>query len=94
MRVAPVALRRLWIPGSYAQVEQVGEPEADGWRTVRLLLGTADDACSHVLGFGTTMAVVDPAELREGVIGVARDLVTFYDRSSAPAEAVAADALN
>ena len=28
VRVAPEAVRRLWIPGAYARVEQVGEPEA------------------------------------------------------------------
>lgn len=78
VRVAPEAVRRLWIPGSYAQVEQVGEPEADGWHTARLVLQTEAEACSYVLGFGARMAVVAPAELRARVIQAAGEIVAFY----------------
>jgi predicted DNA-binding transcriptional regulator YafY len=79
VRIAPEGLPRVWIPGSYAQVEQVGEPEADGWRTLQLLLETEEDACSYVLGFGARMAVLAPAELRERVVRAAREIVAFYD---------------
>jgi predicted DNA-binding transcriptional regulator YafY len=78
VRLAPEAERRLWIPGSYARVEQIGEPEEGGWRTARLVLQTEWEACSYVLGFGRRMEVVEPAELRERVIQEAGDIVAFY----------------
>ena len=86
VRIAPEGLPRVSVPGSYAQVQHVGEPEADGWRTLRLLHETEEEACSYVLGFGARMAVIAPAELRERVIRVARDIVTFYGacRTSSP----------
>ena len=85
VRIAPEALPRVWIPGSYAQVEHVGEPEADGWRTLRLLLETEPEACSYVLGFGPRMMVVEPAELRERVYAAAREVVASYEREAAAA---------
>ena len=78
VRVAPEVVRRLWIPGAYARVEHVGEPEADGWQTVRLLLQTGPEACSYVLGFGPRMEVVEPPELRERVVREAASIVAFY----------------
>jgi predicted DNA-binding transcriptional regulator YafY len=79
VRAAPDALPRVWIPGSYAQVQRVGEPEADGWRTLELLLETEEEACSYVLGFGARVTVVAPAELRERVVRAAREIVALYD---------------
>lgn len=82
VRVAPEAVPRLTIPGTYAQVEQLGEPEADGWRTVRLLLETPQDALSYVLGFGPRMTVLEPAELRERVARSAREITTLYEQTT------------
>jgi predicted DNA-binding transcriptional regulator YafY len=88
VRVAPDVVRRLWIPGAYARVEHVGEPEADGWQTASLLLQTESEACSYVLGFGPRMEVVAPPELRERVVQEAASIVAFYgdraDVGSAP----------
>jgi len=82
VRVALEAVRRLWIPGSYVRVEQVGEAEADGWQKVHLVLQTEAEACSYVLGFGPLMEVVEPAELRERVIRTAGDIVELYARQN------------
>lgn len=79
VRVAPEAVRRLWIPGAYARVEQVGEPEADGWQRADLVLQTEAEACSYVLGFGPLMKVVEPTTLRERVVRTAREIVAFYE---------------
>jgi predicted DNA-binding transcriptional regulator YafY len=78
VRVAPEAVRRLWIPGAYARVEHVGEPESDGWATVNLMLQTEAEACSYVLGFGPLMAVLEPSGLRERVIETAAQIARFY----------------
>ncbi|MCC6174608.1 MAG: YafY family transcriptional regulator [Chloroflexi bacterium] len=81
VRVAPDVVRRLWIPGAYAQIQGLGDPEPDGWQTARLVLQTLEEACAYVLGFGTGMAVVEPVELRERVVRTAREIATFYDRA-------------
>jgi predicted DNA-binding transcriptional regulator YafY len=78
VRVSPEVVRRLWIPGAYARVEHVGEPEADGWQTANLLLQTEHEACSYVLGFGPRMEVVSPPELRDRVLREAASIVAFY----------------
>jgi predicted DNA-binding transcriptional regulator YafY len=78
VKVSPDAVRRLWIPGAYARVEQIGEPEDDGWQTAHLLLQTEYEACSYVLGFGPLMEVIDPPALRERVIEIADQIGAFY----------------
>lgn len=83
VRIAPEVVRRLWIPGAYARIEHVGEPEADGWQTATLLLQTEAEACSYVLGFGDRMAVVEPASLRALVQQRAEEIVALYGRLSA-----------
>jgi len=85
VRVASQAARRLWIPGAYARVEHIGEPEDDGWQRADLTLQTEAEACSYVLGFGSQMEVVAPPELRERVTQTAREIVAFYEsRRAAP----------
>ena len=87
VRVSPEVVRRLWIPGAYARVEHVCEPEADGWHTANLLLQTEYEACSYVLGFGPRMEVVAPPELRERVVREAASIVAFYgERTGAGTE--------
>ena len=78
VRIAAEVVQRLWVPGAYARVEQVGDREPDGWHTARLLLQTEAEACSYVLGFGPRMEVVEPAALRERVVREAGRIVAFY----------------
>jgi predicted DNA-binding transcriptional regulator YafY len=86
VRIAPEALPRVSVPGSYARVEQVGEPEADGRRTLHLTLQTAEEACRYVLGFGVGMEVIEPLELRERVLQAARGIVAAYGATPASVE--------
>jgi predicted DNA-binding transcriptional regulator YafY len=78
VRVAPEVIRRLWIPGSYARVEHVGEPEADAWIPVSLVLQSEAEACSYVIGFGDRMEVVEPAALRDRVVQMAGEVMRLY----------------
>ena len=78
VRIAPDALPNVWIPGSYAQVQAQGEPEADGWSTLHLLLQTEDEACRYALGFGDRLEVLAPPTLRQRVIEGARAICRFY----------------
>jgi hypothetical protein len=73
-----VPARRLWIPGAYATVERISEPDADGWQTADLVLQSEREACSYVLGFGPLMRVVAPDTLRERVIREARAISEIY----------------
>ena len=78
VRVSPDVVRRLWIPGAYARVEEIGVPESDGWQTAHLMLQTEAEACSYVLGFGPRMEVLAPTALRERVVQTAQEVVAFY----------------
>lgn len=84
VRVAPDVVRRLWIPGAYARIQHVGEPEADGWQTAELMLQTEEEACSYVLGFGDRMAVLAPSSLHALVRRRAAEIVAFYETLGEP----------
>lgn len=78
VRISPKALPKVWIPGSYAQVQAQGDPESDGWCTLRLLLQTEDEACRYALGFGDQLEVIEPPTLRQRVIYGAQAITRFY----------------
>jgi len=93
VRIAPDEASHLWIPGSYAQIERVGAPEADGWLTVDLTMQSEAEACRYALGFGAAMEVLAPPALRERVQRTANEIVNAYTmRASAACPAVPAGA--
>jgi len=83
LRVAPDVLPHLAdaARSTWARVENVGLPEADGWSTARVLGETEEEACALVLRFGAGVEVVEPPELRGRVIGLAAGIVDFYART-------------
>ena len=83
LRVAPDVLPRLEgaARATWARVECVGLPEADGWSTAQVLGETEEEACALVLRFGAGVEVVEPTELRQRVTGLARGISDFYDRT-------------
>lgn len=72
LRADPAAVPRLRYAGWYSRVEEVGQPEEDGWVLVAMSFELAEDACALVLGFGAAVSIVAPPELREAVIRQAR----------------------
>ncbi len=71
-RFSPLAFERLawspnWAPGSDTAVRTALEPDADGWRQVRLPFESMDQAAAVMLRFGPEAVVLEPAELREQV---------------------------
>ncbi len=84
LRVAPDILPHLAgaARSTWARVENVGLPEADGWSTVLIVGETEEEACALVLRVGAGVEVVEPPELRERVIGLAAGIVDFYRRES------------
>jgi predicted DNA-binding transcriptional regulator YafY len=82
LRVDPSIVTRVRYGGRYARVEEIGEPEADGWMTIRMLFELEEDACAFALGFGPCLEVVEPVALREQVIALAQQTVARYARES------------
>lgn len=80
VRVHPDALWRLQFAGRFASVEHIGEPAADGWLPVRMNYQVAENACENLLGLGAQVEVVEPMEVREMVLEMARSVVAFYEK--------------
>jgi predicted DNA-binding transcriptional regulator YafY len=51
---------------------------ADGWVTVRFGVESLEQACIFVLSMGPHAIVIDPPELRDQVVGIARILLDHY----------------
>jgi predicted DNA-binding transcriptional regulator YafY len=81
VRVHPDALWRLQFAGRFSNVEQVGEPEADGWIPVQMNFQVAENACENLIGLGAQVEVVEPVELRERIVELAKSVVAFYAQS-------------
>jgi predicted DNA-binding transcriptional regulator YafY len=64
-----------YLEGNY---QQLGEPDPDGWVSLRVKFESLGDARMRVLGLGTGVDVVEPAELREAVLEIARAIITAY----------------
>jgi predicted DNA-binding transcriptional regulator YafY len=78
VRVTGEVVPRLRFGGRFARIEQVNPPDADGWSRVDIRFETIDEACEFCLGFGPGLEVLEPLELRERVIRLARETVEFY----------------
>ena len=81
LRVAPdliPALAHIFGDGIYAQVQEVGQPDAEGWITLSFTFEHLTMARTQVLGLGTMAEVVEPLELRESVIEFARGIMALY----------------
>jgi predicted DNA-binding transcriptional regulator YafY len=77
LRVHPKAF--WYFPGHMeVHYHQLGEPDSDGWVTLQLTFESLGDARMRILGLGTGVDVLEPAELREAVLEIARAIVTAY----------------
>jgi|SRR5579875_486314 predicted DNA-binding transcriptional regulator YafY len=78
VRMSQSALARAFHAGRFIQLEQIGSPGEDGWVAVRITFELKDEACGYLLSFGSEVEILEPRELREQVITLAQNLVTFY----------------
>jgi predicted DNA-binding transcriptional regulator YafY len=76
--MAEHAIARVIHAGRFIQIEQVGQPDADGRVAARITFEIKDEACGYLLGFGTDIEILEPQELREQMINLAKRLVAFY----------------
>lgn len=85
VRAAPGILSRMRYAGRFARIERADPPDADGWVRLSIRFETEEEASEYVLSFGPQIEVVEPQELREKVISLARGVVDFYaGRPSSP----------
>jgi predicted DNA-binding transcriptional regulator YafY len=63
--------------GVLAQAE---EPDADGWRTVRMSFEWEGQAREKLLGMGSAAQILEPASLRKSVVDFARQVLTTNSR--------------
>ncbi len=80
-RVDPHLLPQLRQAGRWSRIERVDLAEGEGWATVCIRFETEEDACGYVLSMGPRLEVLEPQELREKVMQVARATVDLYARS-------------
>lgn len=80
VRVSPVILPRLRYAGTFVKIDSIQPPESDGWSIVHLHFDIPEEAREFVLGFGTFIEVIEPAELREQVVEMAKAVLAFYDK--------------
>jgi predicted DNA-binding transcriptional regulator YafY len=66
--------------------ERLDEPDPEGWTRLRLTLGWPDELPGRLLSVGSSLEVLQPAELRDQVVAIASRIVERY-RDSVPVEA-------
>ncbi len=60
------------------RAEQVGEADDQGWITLRLHFETEAEARGYILSFGPQVEILEPLNLREQVIELARCVLAHY----------------
>jgi predicted DNA-binding transcriptional regulator YafY len=80
LRVDPEIVPRLRYAGHFARIEQINPPDADGWIPILVRLDLEEEACAYVLGFGAQMEVVEPPELRDRILELAKQAIAFHTK--------------
>ncbi|MFI6454636.1 helix-turn-helix transcriptional regulator [Streptosporangium amethystogenes] len=85
VRLSPAALRLLPVVADRAALDDAlasaGEPDGQGWVTLRLPVESLEVAYDQVLRFGPEAEVLDPPALRTRVAGAAARMHDLYDPS-------------
>jgi predicted DNA-binding transcriptional regulator YafY len=82
VKLAAGMLERMRYSGRYTRLERVevlSEPDEAGWQTVRIQFEKEIEAFEFLLSFGVRVEVLEPLELRRKIIGMAKDLLAFYE---------------
>lgn len=78
LRAAPGLPERMRLGIRWAKVQRVDPPGTDGWCRMAIQFETASDAVEYLAGFGPSVEVLEPVELREQLLALAQSLVAFY----------------
>ena len=71
-------LQSFYRVGGRVRVEQISEPDREGFISVQLMFDTEAEACGCVLSFGAGVEIVEPIELRQRVIDLAQSVLRSY----------------
>lgn len=77
-RLKQSELERAYHAGRFIRVEPLSDPDEQGWVRARFSFEVKDEMCGYLLSFGPELEVLEPREVREQVIDLARGLVAFY----------------
>ncbi|HVF91256.1 MAG TPA: YafY family protein [Blastocatellia bacterium] len=80
VRVSPRALHRMPYAGRFAKIEKVGSSDEEGWVEVFVRFDAEEIACEYVLSFGSQIEVLEPRELRDKVVEMAKSVIGFYEQ--------------
>jgi predicted DNA-binding transcriptional regulator YafY len=80
-RVSPAVFPRLRFAGRFARVGEAIETDSNGWLTVSVGFDVEEIACEYALGFGANLEVLEPLSLRQKVISMAEEVVSFYSEA-------------
>jgi predicted DNA-binding transcriptional regulator YafY len=76
---------RLWrlrdVVGSHVvdAAQRIEEPDPEGWIRLRVRLDWPDEVPAQLLSVGSNVEVLDPPEIRDGLIRIARRIVERYE---------------
>jgi predicted DNA-binding transcriptional regulator YafY len=79
VRIAPELLEHIYHAGRYAKIESTDPPDVNGWLLLRLQFEMEESACGYLLSFGPRVDIIEPVELRDKVIELAKSVVEFYE---------------
>ena len=85
VRVAPdfvTTLPTLLGEGMRTLIDRADPPDDEGWITLSLTFESFEMARAHVLSLGTGVEVIEPAEMRKGVAGMARSIARLYAKDT------------
>jgi predicted DNA-binding transcriptional regulator YafY len=76
---------RLWrlrdVVGSHVvdAAKRIEEPDPEGWIRLRVRLDWPDEVPAQLLSVGSNIEVLDPPEIRDGLVRIARRIVERYE---------------
>ncbi|TMD29309.1 MAG: YafY family transcriptional regulator [Chloroflexi bacterium] len=86
VRVRPDRIGRLYgMIGERAAMaaERLDEPDPDGWARLRVRIEWPTEASALLLAVGADLEVIEPPEIRAGLVAIARRVVERYDAGPA-----------
>jgi predicted DNA-binding transcriptional regulator YafY len=78
VRIDPKVLSHINYAWRYAQVQEIDEPDERGWLKLAVLFDVERVAAENVLSLSPFVEVLEPLELRERVVALARATLELY----------------
>ena len=85
-RVSPRVLPRIGFAGRFAKIEHIGPKDDEGWAEVSIRFDAEEVAWEYMLSFGPRIEVIEPRELRDKVIEMAKGVIAFYAQKESEQE--------